>query len=218
MEHTYLDIYPSQRIARQLNEEDPACQFIQKTISDVKAYIEIMEDEEVQYFKVREGEKIGASETYKFFRSHERTRNTKFILQYLTTFLAKLPLEKDIELEGRTVDPFKQLKSFTLFNINLIKDKDVNAAILREHEKLGLLTDTNLWYYRGQIDKSHKMLREVVESVKSATVPDYHKLFSTLQRLSTFWFSVRNEEIKRVRKSDLYIYKLARYLLEKYRS
>jgi hypothetical protein len=218
MEYTYLDIYPSQRIAIELNEEDPECKFVQKVISETKAYIEIMEGENVHYLNKRKGEQeIDSTGAYKFLRNHDRAQNTKLILQYLVTFLSKLPLEKDVELEGKIVNPFEQLKSFTLYIINLLKAKDVSDAILREHERLGLLTDTNLWYYRGQIDKSHKTLTEFISTAKSAAVEDYPILFLGLQRLCTFWFSVRNEEIKRVRKSDILIYKLTRCLLEKYK-
>ena len=217
MEYTYLDIYPSQRIAMELNKEDPECKFVHKAISETKAYIDTMEAENLKYLKERQGEQeMGSSATFKFLRCHERVQNTKLILQYLVTFLTKLPLEKDVEIEGRLVNPFEQLKSFTIYKLNLLIEKDVNEAILREHQRLGLLTETNLWYYRGQIDKSHKTLTEFITSANSATVEDFRKLFLGLQRLCTFWFSVRNEEIIRVRKSDLYIYKLTRYLLEKY--
>ena len=218
MEYGYLDIYPSQRVARQLTDEDPECKSVPQVIAESKAYLEIMESENLNFLERRTGDhKIASGETYKFLRSQERTRNTKHILQYLTTFLVKLPLETDIEAEGRAVNPFDQLKAFILENIALLKEKDVEGAILREHERLGLLNDTNLWYYRGQIDKSYKALREAVGSAEKATIEDYRKLFFSLQRWCTFWFSVRNEEIKRVRKSDLMLYRLTRYLLEKYK-
>jgi hypothetical protein len=215
-DHSYLDIFPSQRVARQLNEEDPECRFAGKVISDTIAYMNIMEEENLHFLKQRQAENLGSTETYKFLRSHERTRNSKLILQYLCTFLSQgLPLEA--EIRDKPVNPFEQIRMFALFKIDLIKEKDVTTAILREHERLGLLNDTNSWYYRGQVDRSHKTLREAIESAEAPTVDNYRKVFLGLQKLSTFWFSVRNEEIKRIRKSDLFTYRLTRYLLEKYK-
>jgi len=218
MEYSYLNIYPSQRIARQLTDEDPECKLVSKVIAEAKAHIDIMEGENINFLEKRTGnQKIDSDKTYKFLRSQERVNNTKLILQYLITFLKKLPLEEDIEEEGRTVNPFEQLKTFILRSIGLLKESDVEEAILREHKRLGLLNETNLWYYRGQIDKSYREIWKSVEDAQKATLQDYRKLFFSLQRLCTFWFSVRNEEIKRIRKSDLMIYRLTRYLLEKYK-
>jgi hypothetical protein len=118
-------------------------------------------------------------------------------------------------IEGKIVNPFEQLKTFTLYNVNLLKDPDVIAIILEEHARLGLLKESNSWYYRGQIEKNYKQILEVVESAGSISREGYCKLFEALQRLSLFWFSVRNEDIKRVRKSDIYIYRLARLLMKR---
>lgn len=212
-----MDIHPHECIATQLNQEDPECKFPQKLIPETKTYIKILEDENTQYLNKRQESQLNAAETDKLLRNQERIYNTKLILQYLHTFLAKLPLEKDVEIEGKIVNPFEEIRSFILYQLNLLKEKDVYTAILREHERLGLLKDTNYWYYRGQIDKGHKTLTKLIRRTDSATVQDYHILFLGLQCLCTFWFSVRNEDIKRVRKSDIFIYKLTRYLLEKYK-
>ncbi len=217
MEYSYLDIYPARGIARQLDAEDPECRLVHQVYEEARDYLKIIEDENLRHLKKREPGQLGSEATLMFLRSHERIRTAKHIIQYLLTFLTRLPLEEDIEIEGRTVNPFEQLKAFTIFTIDLIKDKDVTDAILKGHKQLGLLTNANMWYYRGQIDKAYKTLRELADSAKSAVVEDYRKLFLVLQKQATFWFSVRNEEITRVRKNDLFIYKLTRYLLEKYK-
>ncbi len=214
MEHNYLDIYPSNSIARQIDDEPFDNRWYDQLVANATAYLKIMEHENIDFLESRQGPTISSGDTYKFLRSQERTRNTKLILQYLITFLSDLPMEKDIE--GKPVNPFLQFKSFILYNVDLIKDPDVSNAILKEHEKLGLLNDTNSWYYRGQIDKSHKSIRDLVESVNIPNLDGYLNLFHALQRLCAFWFSVRNEEPNRVRRSDVMMYKLLRLLMRKY--
>jgi hypothetical protein len=215
-EYSFLDIHPSKRIADQLDAQDPDFRLVQELVTDATAYIKTLEEENPDQMDTGGDQNLESQETYKCFRSRERTRNTRVILQYLTTFISHLPLEKEIEVNF--VNPFEHLKSFALNSIELIKEKDVTAAILREHQLLGLLNESNYWYYRGQIDKSYRNLREEVEKATRATPGDYSKLFMGLHRLSTFWFSVRNQDIKRVRKSDILMYKLTRVLLEKYKA
>lgn len=214
MKQNYLDIYPISGIASKLNaenlEEEPA---LLKLLDDVQSYIKTAEEDSVKFLNARNPGQISHEDTVKFFRGHERTRNIRVILQYLVAFLSKIPMEEDIQ--DKIVNPFEQLKSFTLYNVNQLKDPDVIEIILREHERLGLLKETNAWYYRGQINKNYKQILEVVENAAKISREGYCKLFEALQRLCLFWFSVRNEDIKRIRKSDIYIYRLSRLLMRR---
>ncbi|MCP5107586.1 MAG: hypothetical protein GY950_29630, partial [bacterium] len=208
----YLDIYPSSGIANKLNagnfENDAA---IKQLTADINAHIKTVESENLKFLHSRESREVSSKDTYAFFRCQERSRNTRLLLQYLVTFLSKLPLAKDIE--EKVVNPFDQLKTFTRYSADLLKEQDVTIAILREHERLGLLNETNTWYYRGQINKNHKQILEALENIGPISHENYCKIFETLQRLCLFWFSVRSENINRVRKSDIYVYKLSRILL-----
>lgn len=215
VQQSYLDVYPSTSIARQLEAEvtdDTAS--IQALISDVHQYVKTVEQESVQLLHARKNRQITSTDTFKFFRSQERNRNTRLLLQYLVTFLNDLPEEKDID--GKLVNPFDQLKAFTGFWLSLLKEPDVSNAILREHEKLGLLNETNAWYYRGQINKNFQQISEVLARSQKAVTEHYCLLFEAIQRICLFWFSVRNENLKRVRKSDVYLYKLTCILLKRY--
>lgn len=210
----YLNIYPITGIASQLNSENlDDEQVLQRLIADVQAYISTAEDDNVKFLHVQNPGQISHEESLRFFRIHERTRNVRVILQYLVSFLSEIPLQEDIN--GDAVNPFEQIKSFVLYNVNLLKDPDVITIILREHEQLGLLKENNSWYYRGQINKNYKQILEVGESARTISREGYCKLFEALQRLCLFWFSVRNENINRVRKSDIYIYKLTRILMKR---
>ncbi|MCP5054505.1 MAG: hypothetical protein GY940_45475 [bacterium] len=214
MEQNYLDIYPTNSIARHIEAEPLDPRWHDQLIAHTNAYIKVMEHENLDFLESRQGLSINEGDTYKFLRSQERTRYTKLILQYLISFLSKLPLEADIK--GDLANPFDQLKTFLINSIGLLKEKDVAEAILKEHKNLGLLNDTNAWYYRGQIDKNYKNLCEAVQIAEKPNIKGYRQLFRAVQRICVFWFSVRNEVADRVRKSDILMYKLARFLLAKY--
>lgn len=214
VKQNYLDIYPTSGIANKLNAKNLEEETVVKQLmADVKHYFKKVAEESLKYYQDQPPGQVNSTDTFKFFRSQERIRNTRLIIQYLMAFLSKVPLKK--EIEEKVVNPFEQLKSFALYNIHLLKESDVNNAILKEHESLGLLNETNIWYYRGQINKNYEQVLAVAQSAKTAVIEDYCKIFEALQRLSLFWFSVRSEDITRVRKSDLYIYQLTRILMKR---
>ena len=210
-----MDISASQGVADQIDKEVSANYPVEKLIAEVTFYLKKIEQEKRDQPEKLIGQRTDPKSRYKLLRNPNRTQNTKLILLYLITFLSHLPLE--VSKKGDPLNPFEQLKSFILKSIDLINEKDVTNAILKEHERLGLLTELNTWYYRGQIGKSHKAIHQVVDQAKAAGREGYRKLFLGLQKLSTFWFSVRNQDIERVRKSDILMYKLTRFLLEKYK-
>lgn len=214
-EHSYLDISPSQRIADIVKVEDPDFSKVPGLVAEVVAYINVMEEENVKFYEDRransQSREMSEGETYRFLRSQERVRNTKLLLQYLVTFMTDMPLQEAIQ--GKPVNPFLQLKLFSINSVSLLKEKDVETAILKEHQRLNLLNETNVWYYRGQVDRSYKKIYTELQAAGEATVEGYCKIFQALQDLCTFWFSVRNQQIQRVRKSDLMVYKLTRVLL-----
>ena len=204
----YLNLYPSTGIEYKLA--------VQKLITDISIYIGTMEQENEKYLQTRKSLQVISDYTVNFFRNQKRVQNVCLILQYLAAFLSKLPLKE--EIEGQQVNPFEQLKSFTRFRADLLKTPDVLSFILMEYMRVGVLDKTNVWYYRGLVSKNNKQIIEIVENAKTAVVEDYCKLFEALQRICLFWFSVKNEDIKQVRKSDIYIYKLTRILLNRYRA
>jgi hypothetical protein len=214
VKQNYLDIYPTSGIANKLNaenlEEESA---LKQLMTEIKLYFKKVADESLKYYHDRTPGQIDSTDTFKFFRSQERIRNTRLIIQYLMAYLSKVPLKK--EIEEKVLNPFEQIKSFIFYTIHLIKENDVNNAILREHERLGLLNETNIWYYRGQIKKNYEQVLAVAQGAETAVIEDYCRLFEALQRFSLFWFSVRSEDINRVRKSDIYIYQLSRVLMKR---
>ncbi len=216
VKQNYLNFYPSTGIANQLNAENIEDKLaVQKLITDISTFIGTVEQENKRYLQTRKSLQVVSDDSVNFFRNQKRIQNICLILQYLAAFLSRLPLKE--EIEGQQVNPFEQLKGFTRFRADLLKTPDVLSSILMEYKRVGVLDDTNVWYYRGQVSKNYKQIIEIVGSAKTAVVEDYCKLFEALQRICLFWFSVKNENIKQVRKSDINIYKLTRILLKRYR-
>jgi hypothetical protein len=217
VKQNYFDFDPTTGIANQLkaeNIEDESA--IQMLIVDINRFIDTVEQENVKYLIARKNLQVAPDHTVKLFRNQKRIQNVCWILQFLVAFLSKLPL-KD-EIKGQPVNPFEQFKTFIRFRVDLIKTPDVSRSILMRYERLGILNESNAWYYRGKISKNYKQIIKLVDSARTATIENYCKLFEALHRLCLFWFSVKSEDIKRVRKSDIYIYKLTRILLNRCRT
>jgi hypothetical protein len=185
------------------------------TIIEVKHYIRNVEVDWMQIMAERsQPNEMNPDEALFFFRSRERLDNSKFLLQYLLSFVDRLPLQPD--LAGDIANPFAQFKSFVQFQIALLKEEDVAKAIMQEYTSLGLVNEANRWYYDFKLSEKFDELGKLVEGACIATVDAYFQLFDALQRLSLFWFEIRGDNIRRVRKSDMYIYKLAQILMMKY--
>jgi len=155
---------------------------------------------------------VNYDDAFCFFRSKERLNNTRLIIQYLIRFCDGLPDESDIMDD--IVNPFEQMREFTAYHIHQLNEADVVEAILREHEKLGLLKEANRWYYQGQIRKSHQEFQTTLERAILPNPDGYSAVFNTLRNVSRFWFSVRREELKHCRRTDVFIYLFSVYLLK----
>ncbi len=193
------------KIPLQENEIQICIAEIQKFLIDLKT-----DNIEALY---RRGNKVTPEETFDFFRSQNRINNRKLIIQYLISFLEKIPLDEDIKKEE--INPFKQFKLFSIRAMKLLREKDVRNSILKELETSGIINDNNRWYYKGRIELSYKEAYKFIKTVKKPDYPDYRKLFLSIMSISKFWFSQRNENINRIRKSDIYSYKLAAILVDR---
>lgn len=199
-------------VSEQIENEIPLNKVELNTFfSTLKDFLEKIEIDNIEAIN-RRGVSISPKETFEFFRSQDRINNTKLILEYLISFIVKLPLKEDIVNEE--VNPFDQIKQFLKKTMKLLKERDVRDAILNEHDRVGVLNDNNLWYYRGRIDQTYKEIGKLMKNVIKPDYPDYKNLFLSIQILSKYWFSQRNEDLDRIRKSDIYLYKLAAILID----
>jgi hypothetical protein len=209
----YLGIETKEPVAVKLDAHfaKPGFQ-IESLHDEAWEYLVHLEMDNLAALDARMRDAVSSDESFRFFRSKERLTNTKLIIQYLIKFCEGLPDEADIMDE--LVNPFDQMREFAAYHIHQLNEDDVVDAILREHQQLGLLKEANRWYYQGQIRKNHKEFLLELEQVILPNQDGYTALFSTLCKVSTFWFSVRREVMSHCRRTDVYIYLFASYLLK----
>lgn len=204
-------------IVEQIEQEIPLDDVsLKEFIIEVEEFLKTINTDNMDALFKRKKDIITAKDTFEFFRSQERISNTKLIIQYLLTFINKIPFKDDISDDE--INPFEQLKSFIEYNTNLLKEKDVRDSILRECENKGLLNDNNIWYYRGRIDVAYKEIIKLCDNSVIANHSGYKYLFKAIQIQSKFWFDHRNENFMCIRRSDYFSYKLASILIDKLNS
>jgi len=195
-------------------EPIPQGEALVSLILSVRECILNLDKEGVTGFERKKTEKsVTFSDTAKLFRRKERLANTKHILQYLMLFIEELPTpERARQLPE---NPFVQFREFVINLVADLKEEDVAQAVLREYEDLGILNQSNLWIHKGKIRLFHDKLMESLKDAREPDLESYSILVNTLKKTSLFWFGIRRENLERIRKSDLYIYKLSRVLQHK---
>jgi hypothetical protein len=162
----------------------------------------------------REAGELSPVQLKRFFRNREREENTRLILQYLLMFLDQAPEETVPFLEQEP--PEKQLLEFVRYQVDLFLEKDVKKAILSEYSQLGILRTGNFWYYEGRIHDLHKELGGALAECPDHGAATLIQLCRILERICLFWFDLCREDVRRVRASDIFIYKLTLILRRKW--
>lgn len=149
---------------------------------------------------------VSPARLHSFFRAREREENTCLILQYLLMFSQLLgPGVSKLQEPEAAI----QLTGFVRYQVDLLLQRDVRTAIMREYNQLGLLKHANLWYYEGRIDDLHRELSAWLSQADEKAVAVVLRLCRVLEKLSLFWFDICREDPRRVRSCDLHAYKLA---------
>jgi hypothetical protein len=173
---------------------------------DVRHYIAGSARNQGELLACRGPAPLSPSQLHSFFRRREREENTCLILQYLLMF-------SEILSPGNTALPEPeaaiQMTGVVRYQVDLLQQRDVRTAIMREYSQLGILKHANLWYYEGRIDDMHRDLSALLSQADEKEVTVVLRLCCVLERLSLFWFDICREDVRRVRSCDLYIYKLA---------
>jgi hypothetical protein len=148
-----------------------------------------------------------------FFRDLEREENTKRILQYMMSFLTEIPATDNFT--GEPINPVKQFKEFLQSQVALLLEKDVIKAILHEYSKDGLHGPDNYWYHEVRIMDKRLELEYMLAQIPDDLTETNSTIFRVLENLCLFWFDIGREDVRQARRSDIYIYKLARLLQSK---
>ncbi len=200
-------------LAEAIDREDPADPAEREfLLIELRQYLRGIDRQLVQVIEERQNAEIlDAATAANFFRSKERVENDKQLLQYMMAFLTRLPTAE--EIAGDLVDPFAQFREFVCVQVDQLCDEDVVQAILREYRRRGLVDADNEWYHRLGIVERHEELRQMVRSASGPTAEGWRRLFLALQRYCRFWFDLRQRDMARIRRSDVFMYRLSRMLL-----
>jgi hypothetical protein len=158
----------------------------------------------------RDDKMLSATTLEQFFRSQERSEQVNRTLQYLLVFLSHIPDPRDIA--AVPVNPAEQFREFIRYQVDLLLEKDVRGAVFREINSLGSLNDGNVWDYQEQILTKNRELRELVSQDNGAIARSIASACQALEKLSLFWIEIKHGDLQRTRCSDIYLYKLSRFV------
>jgi hypothetical protein len=150
-----------------------------------------------------------------FFRKEERNEKISRILQYLLTFLVHIP--EAAESENQPLNPIAPFLEGVLYEVDLLLEEDVNKAVFNEINQMGSLDGDNVWDYLGRIIEKNRELNELLITGTSDAASSFFTMCLVLENLCLFWFDVKQGDMRRIRRSDVYLYKLARILQDRCR-
>jgi hypothetical protein len=189
--------------------------FENSLINEVKDYIDRVELHALKTIKTKQLDAtINSEDNYYYLRCKERYQNSVLLHQYLLTFLHRVP--SNLDLTKETCNPFEQFKTFIRKCADSMKDQDVSQLVyqINHSDKYSDSKNNSV----TNIEDYYQEIIELIDSAKYPTPRYYKNLFLALKKLSIFWFCLKEEDISKVRKSDIYTYKLAKILLERVES
>lgn len=141
-----------------------------------------------------------------YFRRRERIDRARCIIQYLLSFLGHIPSADDVR--GDLVDPAEQLRSFVACEVDQLLEPDVRNAVLQETQAKGLLRAGGD-DCEERILMINRLLRIMLAKGESDTPVAIATLCRAVEQLARFWFEVHGNDIRRVRRSDIFMFLLA---------
>lgn len=141
-----------------------------------------------------------------YFRRRERIERARCIIQYLLSFLSHIPSAD--EVRGDLIDPAEQLRSFVACEVDQLLEPDVRNAVLQETNAKGLprAGDDDS---EEQILMINRLLKIMLAKGGDDTSAAIAALCAAVEQLARFWFEVHGNDIRRVRRSDIFMFLLA---------
>ena len=141
----------------------------------------------------------------RYFRRRERIERARCIIQYLLAFLGHIPSAE--EVRGDLVDPAEQLRSFVACEVDLLLEPDVRNAVFQETHPNGQPRDGGDCGER--IESISRMLKSTLAGSEGDMPAAIASLCRAVEQLARFWFDVHDNDIRRVRRSDIFMFLLA---------
>lgn len=143
----------------------------------------------------------------RYFRHRERNEKDCRILQYLLSFLTHIPTSAEIGKEP--VDPAEQFRSFILYQADLLLEEDVKNAVFQETNHVGAQRAGSVWDYQERIILTNRMLKNMLARKEGNVAEAISNHCRVLENIAIFWFDIRRHDLRRTRRSDIFIYLLA---------
>ena len=156
----------------------------------------------------RSGPVLSPAALEQFFRHRERSEKVCQILQYLLNFMTHIP--GNDEINGEAVNPAEQFREFVNYEADLLLEEDVRNAVFQETNHKRLFNGGNVWDYQERIIAMNREVKEQAARGECNAAGTISCLCRALEQLCLFWFEIRRHDLRRTRRSDIFVYILAR--------
>jgi hypothetical protein len=146
-------------------------------------------------------------------RSKERFLLFRELVNHLISFLRELPA---LNPDGNNHEIFHQFRDNVAGYCNLLRHEDVKQAIVREYCQFGRLMQHPAQSIEDRIKYVYSDIRHTLELATEPVISNYFTLFGVLEKVSQLWFETRGYNFQRIRKIDVYLFKLITFLHTKY--
>lgn len=155
----------------------------------------------------RLGQEMPPESLLRFFRQRERIEKDRCIIQYLLAFMGHIPSGDEIEAD--LVNPAEQFRSFIAYQADLLLEEDVKNAVFQETNHNGALRAGSVWDFQERILVMNRVLKNMLAKEESSMATAISTMCRAVEQLSLFWFDVRRHDLRRVRRSDIFMFLLA---------
>jgi hypothetical protein len=171
-------------------------------------YLKKMEASQGDVLAERSGPVLSPAALEQFFRHKERSEKVCQILQYLLSFLTHIPIND--EINGEPVNPAEQFREFIRYEADLLLEEDVKNAVFQETNHKRQFNGGNVWDYQERIIAMNRELKHQAAGGENSVAGTISTLCQVLEQLCLFWFEIRRHDIRRTRRSDIFLYILSR--------
>jgi len=155
----------------------------------------------------RLGQGVSPESLLRFFRHHERNEKACRTLQYLLSFLERIPSHEDLRREP--VNPSEQFRDFIAYQADLLLEEDVQNAVFAEANHRDLPRAGSVWDFQERVLATNRALKNILAKTESSPALALSNQCRALEQLSLFWFEVRRQDLRRTRRSDIFMFLLA---------
>ncbi|MCU0235815.1 MAG: hypothetical protein MUC72_01865 [Acidobacteria bacterium] len=175
--------------------------------------LKIMEADPNLMLAERFGGDMSPAALESFFRRRERSEKVCHTLRYLLAFLSHVPAGAEVREEP--VNPAEQFRNFIRFQADLLLEDDVRNAVFQETNHKGNERAGTVWDFQEQVIILNRKLRNMIAHEIDSVAGSISLQCRALEELCRFWFGVRNHDIRRTRRSDIFMYLLAQLVRER---